>query len=110
MRVNNINGTSENKCSCGAWLNHYKRFNGEANSEFPCGEKRCGRIATLGAHVQIDGAADRAWYIVPLCDEHNRQTGRSIEIDELHTPPVSANVSTTCGKTQAKARSAFYGG
>ncbi len=109
MRVSNIKGTSENSCPCGSWLNHYKRLNAKGNSEFPCAESRCDRIATLGAHVQIHGSGDRAWYIVPLCDEHNRQTGNSIEIDEAVTPLVLANVSTTCGKNQSRAGKAFYG-
>jgi hypothetical protein len=97
MRVSNISGTEHNKCLCTSWLNHWLKFSGDGHLASVCAEKRCDRIATLGAHVQKDGSVDLAWHIVPLCDAHNRQTG-SFEIDESVTPPVSANVAETCGK------------
>jgi hypothetical protein len=51
----------------------------------------------LGAHVQKDRATDKSWYIVPLCNDHNSQTGESLDIMDS-TMLVSANASQTCGK------------
>ena|SRR5712664_3416856 len=105
MRVNNINGTSEKSCFCGNWLNHWKKFSGQATSEY-CAAHGCLEEATVGAHVQRDSSSDRGWYIIPFCDKHNRETGQTIEIGDT-VALASANVSTTCGK-KAVSRS-FYG-
>jgi hypothetical protein len=37
---------------------------------------------------------------VPLCTEHNRQTGKSLELVDSATL-VSANVSQTCGRNSS---------
>lgn len=97
MKVNNVNGTSANTCRCGSWLEHWKIFGGGTLPSW-CAEKSCTKKPMVGAHVQKDGSTDRSWYIVPLCDDHNRQTGKSLELMES-TTLVSANVSQTCGKS-----------
>ena len=96
MRVTNINGTSQNTCGCGSWLYHWRNFSGQPVPTY-CPERNCLRAPTVGAHIQKDGSTDRGWYIVPLCDEHNRQTFASLDIGD-HVPLVSANVSQTCGR------------
>lgn len=96
MKVNNVNGTADNTCTCGSWLAHWKKFGGNTIPAY-CQEKLCTKGPTVGAHVQKDGSTDRAWYIVPLCDAHNRETGKSLDILDSATL-VSANVSQTCGK------------
>jgi hypothetical protein len=96
MKVNNVNGTSENICKCGSWLAHWKNFSGKALSSY-CDEKKCTAKPSVGAHVQKDSTTDRGWYIVPLCDEHNRQTGKSVELVD-NAVLVSASVSQTCGR------------
>ena len=95
MNVNNINGTSDNNCNCENWLDHWKNF---SNQSLPthCPEKNCIQKPEVGAHIQIDNPADRCWYIVPLCNNHNRQTGSSLEIIDSITL-VSANTAETCG-------------
>jgi hypothetical protein len=96
MRVTNINDTSQNTCKCGSWLNHWIKFSGQGLPRW-CSERSCIKAPEVGAHVQKDGYVDMGWYIVPLCDEHNRQTGKSLGLVDGVTL-VSANVSQTCGK------------
>ena len=96
MRVKNINGTSDNTCKCGTWLEHWKKFSGQSLPTY-CPETKCIQKPEVGAHVQRDNSADTSWYIVPLCKTHNGQTGESIEISDS-TKLASANVSETCGK------------
>jgi len=96
MKVNNVNGTSDNTCKCSSWLNHWKKFSGQALPEY-CTEKTCTRKPEVGAHVQKDSYTDKGWYIVPLCKEHNAETGESLNIMDS-VALASANVSQTCGK------------
>ena len=95
MKVNNINGTSQNKCKCGAWLDHWKNF---SNKTLPtaCSVIGCSAKAEVGAHVQKDSQTDRDWFIIPLCDKHNKETKKSLDVSMM-TVFVSANVSKTCG-------------
>jgi hypothetical protein len=51
----------------------------------------------VGAHVQKDNSSDNNWYIIPLCREHNKLTGKSLVINDL-IQLVPANVSETCEK------------
>jgi len=95
MKVININGTSDNTCKCGSWLEHWNKFSGQSISY--CREKTCLKKPEVGAHVQKDSTTDKNWYIVPFCYTHNGKTGESLEISD-NTKLVSANVSETCGK------------
>ena len=99
MWVKNVNGTRDNTCKCGSWLDHWKKFSDQVLLS-SCAEKTCPKKPEVGAHVQKDSSTDKAWYIVPLCNEHNRQTGKSLELMDRATL-VSANVSQTCGKELA---------
>ena len=99
MKVHNVNGTSASTCKCGSWLDHWKKFNGQSLPTY-CSEKTCLKKPEVGAHVQKDNANDKSWYIVPLCTEHNRQTGKSLELVDSATL-VSANVSQTCGRNSS---------
>jgi hypothetical protein len=93
MKVNHINGTSGNTCKCGSWLRHWRKHGGSLPQSY-CAEKSCMKTQEVGAHVQKD--SDSSWYIVPLCQGHNAQTGSSIELMD-GTTLVRANVSLTCG-------------
>jgi hypothetical protein len=97
VRVKNVNGTSELDCKCGSWLEHWRKFSGSTLPAW-CSEKNCTNKPTVGAHVQMDGAMDRNWYIVPLCDAHNKRT----ETLELIISPAFAlaNVRGTCRKSE----------
>lgn len=106
MKVKNVKGTSDKSCSCGSWLNHWKKFSGKTLSS-TCATG-CLEDATVCAHVQKEGSSDRGIYIVPLCDEHNQET-RAMEINESKTPLVSANINETCGKNQSKSSRTLTG-
>ena len=71
MRVKNIKGTSDNTCICGSWLTHWENF---SNSHLRncCSEKSCKNRPEVGAHVKKVNSSDDNWYIVPLCNRHNR--------------------------------------
>jgi hypothetical protein len=96
MKVRNINGTSQTNCKCGSWLDHWKKYSGEAVGSY-CKEVKCTKPPEVGAHVQKDDGSDNAWYIVPLCNEHNNKRGETIELMS-GTKLVSANKQETCDK------------
>ena len=97
MRVKNINGTTQRTCKCGSWLVHWQNFSGQSLPAY-CPETSCLKKPEVGAHVQKDDPNDKRWYIVPLCREHNAQTGASLTISDW-VALVSANVSETCGNS-----------
>jgi len=94
MIVNNINGTLQNKCKCGSWLQHWKNFSGRAAKV--CQAKSCIGTDLVGTHVQKEVDNDEAWYIVPLCHSHNRALG-SVEL-VIGAMLVAANKNLTCEK------------
>ena len=93
-KVKNINGTSDNKCLCGSWLQHWKNFSNQTVTY--CSEISCLNKDLVGAHVQKSNTIDEHWYIVPLCKTHNKSTSE-IEIGDS-IKLVSANKKTTCNK------------
>jgi hypothetical protein len=93
MKVKNINGTSQNKCKCGSWLQHWRNYSGQ--SATICRALGCSGSPLVGAHVQKDVSYDNSWYIVPLCHSHNKISA-SLELVS-GTVLVSANVKQTCG-------------
>lgn len=95
MKVRNIDGTSENICKCGSWLEHWKNFGGRVLPSY-CVESSCYNKPEVGAHVQKETPSDNSWYIVPLCKEHNKKAA-SLSIGDS-TVLVSANISETCAK------------
>lgn len=94
MRVKNINGTSQNTCRCGTWLQHWRNLSGQYT--VTCRALGCSRIDISGAHVQKDNSDDNRWYIVPFCVLHNRAS-HLVEL-EAGTALVSANKKETCEK------------
>jgi len=97
MKVKNINGTSQNTCKCGSWLQHWKNHSGQSLPSY-CPETSCLQKPEVGAHVQKDNSADNSWYIIPLCKTHNAETGKSLTVSDSIVL-VSANVSKTCDKS-----------
>lgn len=95
MKITNINGTSQTKCSCGSWLDHWKKFSGQSVPAY-CPAKDCLKKDLIGAHVQKAGSTDQKWYIFPLCSVHNQAT-ESLEVSDSYKL-VSANKQETCGK------------
>lgn len=93
MKITNINGTSQNKCSCGSWLKHWEKFS--ARTTKYCYEKNCLETGLVGAHVQKADSTDQSWFIAPLCQSHN-MSKTDIELIS-GAKLVSANKSKTCG-------------
>lgn len=95
MKIKNINGTSQTKCVCGSWLDHWKKFSGQAITY--CPETKCTKKDLVGAHVQKANSSDEKWYICPLCSAHNQSTGVLDIPDSCKL--VSANKQETCEKS-----------
>jgi hypothetical protein len=96
MKVTNVNGTTDITCTCGSWLEHWKKFSGLTLPNY-CAEEKCFQRPVIGAHVQKESFADKAWYIVPLCRTHNDETGKALKISDK-AKLVPANVRVTCAK------------
>lgn len=96
MKIKNINGTSDNTCKCGSWLDHWKKFSSQSLPTY-CPEEKCTQKPEVGAHVQKDSSTDSRWYIIPLCKTHNGKTGETLNVSDI-VKFVSANVKETCGK------------
>ncbi len=94
MKVNNIDGTSDNSCNCGSWLDHWENYSGQSMPTY-CSEKNCTKKPEVGAHVQKDSSYDKDWYIIPLCSGHNKKATSLEVVDSVVL--VSANKSQTCG-------------
>lgn len=92
-KVKNINGTGQKTCKCGSWLAHWEKFSRQT-TKF-CVEVSCIKTDLVGAHVQKANSTDTNWYILPLCRDHNKDTG-VVEVSDNYTL-VSANVKGTCG-------------
>lgn len=95
MKVTNVNGTSQHACSCGSWLDHWKKFSRQSVTY--CAVNTCVGKDLVGAHVQKDDSADQSWYILPLCTKHNSEKAKSLEVGIVYQL-VSANIAETCGK------------
>ncbi len=95
MIVTNINGTSDNSCSCGSWLRHWLKFNtGRQSIPTICPACKNNRVE-VGAHVQKSESTDKSWYIVPLCKACNGKSADT-KLDIGKCSLASANKSLTC--------------
>ena len=97
MKVRNLKNTSDRSCKCKSWMNHWENHHPGAGIAIFCSEKGCGRVTDLvGAHVKKHDSSDGAWYIVPLCKQHNAAE-HIIELASYATL-VPANKILTCAK------------
>ena len=94
LAIKNVNGTSDNKCKCGSWLDHWKKY-GKQNLPTYCCEALCIEAPAVGAHVQKSTITDNSWYIIPLCHKHNKASNTLSVVDS--TTFVTANRGGTCG-------------
>lgn len=92
MKVKNMNGTSNLKCNCGTWIDHWHNFTNQTATR--CRAKGCSRKDIVGAHVTKCNSTDGSTYIVPFCNFHNKQVG-CIEIND-GTELAPANKNYTC--------------
>ncbi len=92
--VQNIRGTSTNRCGCGNWLRHWHQHGGFFT--LGCSTVNCSGSAEVGAHVKKVIRQDRNWYIISLCKSCN---GKNLNFKVGYlTTFLSANVAKTCGK------------
>jgi hypothetical protein len=95
LKVKNINGIEIEACRCGTWLAHWLKFS-KAKQAGLCKELTCKEFAVHGALVQKGHSREKGWYVVPLCDRHNKMTG--MKIDLLGKPElVAADVHDKSG-------------
>jgi hypothetical protein len=104
MKVINITGTADKTCTCGSWLDHWRKFSGQAG--VICGVVGCNRTDMVGAHVMKVGVGDYATYIYPLCKEHNQSTETMDVWDGYNL--VSANKAETCEKPSRSLSGGLY--
>lgn len=94
MTVKNINGTSNRKCKCKSWLDHW--HNHSPGVATICKAKGCSRTDIVGAHVKKCGSTDNIEYIIPFCNFHNKQIG-CIEINNYVSLAYANKKYTGCG-------------
>lgn len=95
MQVKNINSSSMNTCSCGSWIDHWKKFSNRTLKTY-CPAKNCVGKELVGALVQKADSNDTNWYVIPLCKHHTINTKKSVEVFN-GVKFVSANLKETCG-------------
>ena len=96
VKIKNIIGTYDTKCSCDSWLDHWKNFSNQAIPRY-CPASRCLETELIGAHVQKGGGStDHNRYIYPLCKVHNKHPGE-LEVPDIYKL-VPVNKKETCEK------------
>jgi|GEM_PF-535502 len=104
MRIKNINDMCDKPCRCGSWLEHWKNL-GQQPLPTTCAAKGCEHIPVAGAFAQKDNYFDDGWFIVPLCQKHNRLFGACLDIKD-GVVLVSSRLSKSCGSVPAEAPAA----
>lgn len=89
----NMHNTSDRRCRCGSWENHWLNFSDKPWPSY-CSVNGCYHPSTLGAHVFNPAVAGEQ--IVPMCDSCNHIEGYFSLKDG--TTLVPANKSITCEK------------
>ena len=87
----NKKGTSERKCKCKTWKQHWLNFSKEKWPE-KCCVKDCKEAAALGAHIY--NSKEEGEWIVPACEACNKRTDE-FSLDS-NTTLVPANKQKTC--------------
>lgn len=96
MKVKNINGADLPYCKCGGWLEHWRKYSGQADPGY-CPVEHCMNPARYAALVQKGGAAGNEWFVVMMCKEHaGKQGGTLIIADSAKL--VTTNPKRTCGE------------
>lgn len=97
MFVQNLGGTSQKRCYCDSWLDHWEEYS-DGTRPRKCAVRKCWTLADVGGHVIINNSDDKKHYIIPLCKGHNNfSAGTIFEIDDS-TPLAEANIAETCGR------------
>lgn len=108
MKVKNLEGTGSNVCTCGSWLEHWKKYSGQA-LPVTCPTLNCKGNPEVGAHVKrVEDvklellypsaySSMNSHYIIPLCSNCNNRFEEELEVMDT-IKLVSANQSETCAK------------
>ena len=103
MRVRNLNGATHVTCNSSTWLTHWEKFSGQ--TAYECFVRGCKNKRSVGGLVQKASAADANWYVVPLCEECNTQSGQELEIWDLAMlVPVNVAKITRAALSGSQAR------
>lgn len=101
MKVININNTSDHTCRCDSWLAHWENYS-KSPLNRSCYVLGCTNKPEVGAHVkkyhssnqsgyfmsslglgasvQKHHLLDQKWYIIPLCQGHNKKINSPLEL------------------------------
>lgn len=93
IKIKNLNGTSEKKCNCGSWLDHWDAQTALKMPEY-CVSGICSNKVEDGAHVKKIGVNDESHYIIPFCRSCNLSKDKEFTVSSSWL--VSANKSNTC--------------
>lgn len=92
VKIKNLTGTSDKKCNCGSWLDHW-----DAQTALPmpkyCVSSGCTKKVEVGAHVKKLDNTDDNHYIIPFCQSCNLSDKEFIVSDSYL---VSGNQNKTC--------------
>jgi hypothetical protein len=92
MKLFKIHETSNSVSMGENWIDHWKKFSGQPLSNC-CAVLDCVLSPEVGAFVMRVGSEDDARYIVPLCETHSKQSGKSLYLSES-----VKLVSSQCGQ------------
>ena len=94
MKMKKTIGTSPIKSSAGTWLAYWEKLSGQ--SAYLCFGQGCINTPSVGALVQKDSLTDKNMYVIPLCDNCNRKSGKELDIWETRTL-VTVDATTASG-------------
>ena len=78
MKVRRTNGTLPNKSNAGTWLSYWEKLSGQ--SAYLCFGQGCISTPSVGALIQKDSLGDKNLYVIPLCDDCNKKSGKELDI------------------------------
>ena len=94
MKVKRASGTLSNKSRTGTWLAYWERLSGQ--SAYLCFREGCINTPSVGALIQKDNPTDNSLYVIPLCDDCNRNCGEEFHIWDTRAL-VSVDAATISG-------------
>jgi hypothetical protein len=101
MKVKKTNGALLKKTSSGAWLAYWEKLSGQ--SAYLCFGQGCINTPSVGTLIQKDSSTDNNLYVIPLCDDCNRKSGKELDIWDT-TTLVSVDATGTSRITSVTPR------
>lgn len=100
-RVQNIDDTSNLRCNCNGWLNHWKFYS--RKDVMQCVVEGCDKSPSVGAHISAKPSLGGD-YIAPFCYDHNHPTNTANMALKSGYPVVSADKTKLCKDPNVKIR------